>query len=117
MTPRFGWAPWRRDLRLSDLWHPEYPDDIRALLHDGGPLFRTAAPELVWVRLTDRVDDGIYRATLLNQPHGLTNRRQGDVIHVVVADGAHRLIYMSDRYLYERSCRSDGGRRPRRPRG
>jgi hypothetical protein len=102
MKPRFGWAPWRRDTRLSDLLHPDYPDDIQALLHDGGPLFRTAAPELVWVRLTDRVDDGIYRGTLLNQPFGLTNRQQGDTIHVAVADGAHRLVYIGDRYLYER---------------
>jgi hypothetical protein len=61
-------APWRRDARLSGRFHPDFPDDLQVLLHDGGPLFSTVRPEAVWARLLERVDDGVYRGILLNQP-------------------------------------------------
>jgi hypothetical protein len=96
-------ASWRRDAHLSGKLHPDFPDDIRVLLHDGGPLFCSFPPEVVWARLVSRVDDGVYRAILLNQPFQLTNRTVGDLIHVAVAGGDHPLVYVTDRYLIERA--------------
>ncbi len=40
--------PWRSDPLLEGRFHPEYPDDLQVIVHDGGPRLTKNAPELMW---------------------------------------------------------------------
>jgi hypothetical protein len=97
-------TPWRNDARLAGRFHESYPDDLQVLVHQGGPRLSDRAPELIWVRLIGTsTSRGVYRGSLLNQPHQLTQVRQGSEILVLVAEGAPHPVRTTMEYLRERS--------------
>lgn len=52
--------PWRTDPALSGRFHPDYPDDLQVIVHDGGPRFTEKPPELIWVTVTAK-DEKAFR--------------------------------------------------------
>jgi hypothetical protein len=91
-------AVWHDDPALEGRFHADYPDDVQMLIHNGSFRFTRNAPEVVWVRITSRMeferDDGkqatAYKATLLNQPHHLEGFEKGDdVLFLADADYEH----------------------------
>jgi hypothetical protein len=93
--------PWRSDSLLAGRFHPQYPDDLQVIVHDGGPRFAQTAPELVWVTVTGNHGKA-YRGKLLNQPHGLKSVRQGDEILFLAVATAEHPFQVSEKYLAER---------------
>jgi hypothetical protein len=82
---------WRTHARLQGRFHPDYPDDVQVVVHDGGPRMSDRAPELVWVRIL-RHEGGVYAARVLNKPHQLLTVKEGDeILFVVPASGEHLL--------------------------
>ncbi|WP_257454192.1 hypothetical protein [Archangium lipolyticum] len=122
-------APWRNDPGLVGHFHPEYPDDLQVIVHDGEPRRTQRAPESCWVRVTGmepailrpviyepeenplsrEVFDARYRApspvfvgALINQPHHLKNVKQGDEIRFLVVPGLPLPLHVTREYLRER---------------
>src|SRR5262245_12826318 len=98
-------AVWRSDPDLSTRFHPQYPDHLQVLLHDGEPRRTSRGPEACWVEITalhghvrfpnmtreaagsDRVhwiERAVYRATLLHPTHGLTTIGEGQSLLFLV---------------------------------
>lgn len=79
---------WRSDPHLAGRFHPDYPDDLQVLVHNGSFRFSQHAPELMWVRVLARLEwthnDGrigyVYRGVLLNKPHWLPNVKEGETL-------------------------------------
>ncbi|MGV3721034.1 MAG: hypothetical protein ACO1SX_08995, partial [Actinomycetota bacterium] len=46
------WGAWRAHPKLRGRLHPDHPDDLQVIVHDGGPRISTHAPEAVWVSVT-----------------------------------------------------------------
>src|SRR5262245_38476224 len=102
---------WRNDPELSARFHPQYPDHIQALLHDGEPRRTNRPPEACWVAVTavhgrmrfadvacepggprsaarvHWIERPVYRATLLHPSHALTTVREGQSILFLVVPG------------------------------
>jgi hypothetical protein len=119
--------PWRADPALAPRFHPDYPDDLEVIVHDGEPRRTQRPPELCWVRVTGvhaaarlpraapdaqappsaadvRWDTRpVYRGELLNQPHALTSVRQGDAVLFLVVPGLPNPLQVTDGYLAERA--------------
>lgn len=93
--------PWRTDPLLVGRFHPEYPDDLQVLVHDGGPRISKCRPELVWVRIVGTAN-GVFSATVLNQPSYLKAVKQGDVIQFLVTPSCQHPILVTAKYLAER---------------
>jgi hypothetical protein len=74
---------WRNHPQLQALLHPEYPDDLQVIVHDGGPRMTDRRPEVVWVRIRT-VEDNVFTAEVLNQPRQLASVRQGDRIRFII---------------------------------
>lgn len=109
-------APWRHDPLLAGKFHPQFPDDIQALVHDGDPRRTRRGPELCWVRI-QRVERAptrrlastevepsrhVYIAELLNQPHTLQSVRRGERLKVISVHGLPYPLHVTDDYLRER---------------
>jgi hypothetical protein len=86
---------------LGGRFHPDCPDDIQVLIHDGGPRRSPVPPEVVWVRVHGH-EDGVYRGSVLNEPQRLTTVKQGQDIGFILADNCPHLLYVTDHYLRER---------------
>ena len=71
--------PWRNDPRLLGRFHPEYPDDVQVIVHDGGPRITDRRPEGVWVRVMG-CDGEVFRGQVLNQPNQLEKVKEGDMV-------------------------------------
>lgn len=93
---------WREDPGLKGRFHPDAPDDIQVLLHDGGPRVTDKAPELVWVTIT-AMNGPRFRGAVLNQPRYLMTVAQGDEITFMSVAGCEHLLLVTDAYLSERS--------------
>lgn len=94
-------APWRNDPHLAGKFHPQFPDDLQALVHDGDPRRMRRGPELCWVRI-QRVENGVYIAALLNQPHTLQSVKKGDAIKLLSVAGMPHPLHVTEDYLRER---------------
>jgi predicted nucleic-acid-binding Zn-ribbon protein len=92
--------PWRDDPRLKGRFHPQAPDDLQVLVHDGGPRLTDRSPELVWVTVTGG-SDNVFVGRVLNQPQQLNSVQQGVSIKFVATTGEH-LLKVTDKYLAER---------------
>jgi hypothetical protein len=114
-------APWRNDPLLAGQFHPQFPDDTQALVHDGDPRRMRRGPELCWVRFqrvarapTRRLltleragteiepSRHVYVGELLNQPHTLKSVKRGDRIKVISVHGLPHPLHVTDDYLTER---------------
>ena len=103
-------APWYRDPLLAGKFHPQHPDDIRAIVHDGDPRRTRRAPELCWVRIL-RVDAvasaagrNVYLGELLNAPHALTSVARGTRVKLMGVPGLPHPLQVTDAYLRERAA-------------
>ena len=94
--------PWRTDEALAGKFHPDYPDDIQVIVHDGGPRLTEKQPELMWVRVTGKHGNA-YRGKLLNQPHQLASLKQDDSVLFLVANAKNEPFMVTDKYLQERA--------------
>lgn len=67
--------------------HPQYPDDVRALLFKDG-----VKTEIVWVR-TNQIINGKIAGTLLNQPNSpLFGFNRGDTVTLVLIPAEGRMV-------------------------
>lgn len=92
---------WREHPGLKGRFHPDFPDDLQVIVHDGGPHFTAHAPELVWVTVT-AANGEVFSGRVLNQPSSLANVRPGDEIRFIVAQGSQHPILALRKYLSER---------------
>ena len=93
--------PWRNDPRLLGRFHPEYPDDVQVIVHDGGPRTTDRRPEIVWVRVIG-CDGEVFRGQVLNRPDQLEMVKQGDFIKFIVPESGAYPILVREQYLKER---------------
>jgi len=93
---------WREHERLKGKFHPEHPDDVQVLLHDGGPRVTERRPELAWVRVT-ACSGSTFTGTVLNQPEQLVGVQQGSVVSFVVPEGGEHPLMVTEKYLRERA--------------
>jgi hypothetical protein len=101
--PKAGtlWGRWRAHPRLSGRFHPDCPDDLQVLVHDGGPRLTDRRPELVWVRVTGW-DGDVFAGRVLNKPHQLVTVQGGSAIRFVVPAGGEHPLLVTAKYLHER---------------
>jgi len=95
-------TPWRDDPKLRTRFHPDFPDDLQVLVHDGGLRTTDKQPELVWVRVSGGCSPW-YFGTVLNQPIDLLSVHQGSTIHFVVPQGGEYPLMVTEQYIRERS--------------
>jgi hypothetical protein len=95
-------TPWREHSKLRGRFHPQYPDDLEVLVHDGGPRIAATAPELMWVRVVGMSDDA-FLGTLLNAPKQLTSVAIGAEILFVVPKRFEYPLRVTAQYLAERT--------------
>jgi hypothetical protein len=100
-APGTLWGWWRGHPKLRGRFHPEAPDDLQVLVHDGGPRLTDRRPELVWVRVTGGEGD-VFTGTVLNQPHQLVSVAQGSAIRFLVPEGGEHPLLVTEKYLRER---------------
>jgi hypothetical protein len=96
-------SAWRDDPRLAGRFHPDFPDDLQVLVHDGGPRVSKNPPELIWARIVAARDtDGDYDAVALNQPYQLSSLKEGTRFVFRVRAGAPHPFLVSDEYRADR---------------
>ncbi|MCW8131424.1 MAG: hypothetical protein KIS92_13830 [Planctomycetota bacterium] len=96
------WGTWYDHPRLQGKFHPDYPDDLQVIVHDGGPRITQARPELIWVRITGGSGD-LFSGQVLNKPTQLkTVSAYQEIKFIVPGGGAHPLM-VTDKYLKERA--------------
>lgn len=93
---------WREHHELGGKFHPDHPDDLQAIVHDGGPRTSAAAPELVWVTITG-IEGDVLSGRILNQPLHLASVSKGSMATFIVARGAPHPVLVTPRYLAERA--------------
>jgi hypothetical protein len=92
---------WRNHPKLKGQFHPEYPDDLQVLIHEGGPRLTRKCPELVWLTVTG-MDGEVFRGRILNKPEQLTGIQEGSEIQFVIPVGGAYPLMVSKKYLEER---------------
>lgn len=93
---------WRTHPDLQHRLHPQHPDDLQVIVHDGGPRLTHARPEQVWVTITDMSGD-IFKGRVLNVPEQLTTIRQGQIIAFRVKTGTPYAVMVTAKYIEEKS--------------
>jgi hypothetical protein len=101
---------WRTDPDLAGRFHPDYPDDIQVVAHEGSFRFTQARPEIVWARIglmiEGKFEDGsvfrYYKAHLLNQPHQLKTLTVGQEILFMAHKSYRYGILVTYDYLQDR---------------
>ncbi|NLF68239.1 MAG: DUF2314 domain-containing protein [Candidatus Anammoximicrobium sp.] len=96
------WGAWREHPELKGRFHPEYPDDVQVVIHDGGPRRTENRLEVVWLRVS-WMDGDVMQGRVLNQPVQLQTVRRGSQIRCLVADAIEYPVMVTDQYLQERS--------------
>ncbi|NHZ98031.1 hypothetical protein [Massilia sp. CCM 8734] len=91
---------WRTHPALSGKFHPDYPDDIQVIIHDGGPRITTLNPEAAWVTVTG-VDGDVFSGRLIITPTQVTSVRLNQSIRFIATSNNHPVM-VSDKYLEER---------------
>ncbi len=92
---------WRDHPRLQGRFHPDAPDDVQVLVHDGGPRLTDRRPEVVWVTVIGCDDSDLFTGRVLNNPQHLVTASEGDEIKFIAPSGEH-LLMVTDKYLIER---------------
>lgn len=92
---------WRTHPSLNGKLHPDHPDDLQVVVHDGGPRLTQQRPEAVWVTITS-LEDGVFAGRILNAPAQLTSVQQNQTIRFLVDSGAGYPVMVTDKYLRER---------------
>lgn len=97
---RVATGPWAAEPALRGRLHPEYPEDLMVLAHDGGPRFSPHPAEGIWVRLTGGSGTR-FRGVALNQPHHLETVSEGQEIQFIVPAAGHPVM-VTETYLADR---------------
>lgn len=119
-------GPWRDDPDFAKRFHPDHPDDLQVLVHDGEPRRTKRGPEACWVTVTgvhgtlkspvaskdaklplpadaiQWIERKVYRGSLLNQPKQLASVKQGDDVLFIHAPGIPHALLVVAGYLRER---------------
>lgn len=69
---------WHKDPKLQRRFHPDYPNDLQVIVHNGGPRLSKNSPELVRVRIIG-YKDNVYSGEVLNQPKQLEEITQASI--------------------------------------
>lgn len=93
---------WRTHTLLKTLFHPDFPDDLQVIVHDGGPRLTNRRPEAVWVRLHAAEAPDQVVGTVLNQPAQLTSVKLGQDVRCLVTASAKFPVLVTAKYLAER---------------
>src|SRR6187399_1962076 len=92
---------WRVHPKLQGRFHPDAPDDLQVLIHDGGPRLSDRTPEAVWVTVTGCDENDVFTGRVLNQPQHLQSIEQGTEIKFI-APSCRYLLMVTGKYLSER---------------
>ncbi|MEE8104662.1 MAG: hypothetical protein V3T86_03910 [Planctomycetota bacterium] len=92
---------WRDQPKLHGKFHPDFPDDVQVVAHDGYPRRVGRSSERIWVRISGVREDGAFAGRVLNKPHQLTTVSEGSEIIFVATAGEH-LLMTTDAYLLDR---------------
>lgn len=92
---------WQQHPKLRQRFHPDAPDDLQVIVHDGGPRLSRNSPELVWVTVIGADESDVFTGRVLNQPQQLKTVSQGTFIKFVAPAGDH-LVMVTEKYLLER---------------
>ena len=95
-------SPWKEHPKLQGRFHPDFPDDLQVIVHEGGPHTSDRRPELVWVRVTE-CQDKVFSGIVLNKPSQLQNIAQGSRIQFIVPEGGQHPLQVTGKYIQERS--------------
>ncbi|MFB9240214.1 hypothetical protein IV454_23075 [Massilia antarctica] len=91
---------WRTHPALAGKLHPNHPDDIQVIIHDGGRRMTSAHPELAWVSITGVAGD-IFSGRVIIAPTQLETVRINQSIRFI-ATGTGHPVMVSEKYLKER---------------
>jgi hypothetical protein len=92
---------WRHHPKLRGRFHPEHPDDLQVLVHEGGPRTAVSRPELMWVRIIGESEDA-FLGTVLNTPEQLETIQAGSEVFFIMPDGFDHPVRATQQYLAER---------------
>lgn len=93
---------WRTHPSLKGKLHPEHPDDLQVIVHDGGPRLTQLHPEAVWVIITS-FDDGLFSGRVLNTPTQLKSIQRDQTVRFLSDSGSPHPVMVTDKYLRERA--------------
>jgi hypothetical protein len=120
-------SPWLTDPALSGRFHPQQPNDLQVVVHDGEPRRTKLAPEAAWVTVTgvhgilrmpvaseatkmpldpsqvSWSERAVYTATLLNEPRQLVTVRRGESLLFLHSPGIPHPVRVTEQYIAERS--------------
>ena len=94
---------WRRHPKLLGRFHPDHPDDLQVIVHEGGPRLSQRRPEAVWVGVTG-CDGDVFEGHVLNEPSQLPTIRQGQMIRFIVPERGELPVLVTEKYLRERAA-------------
>jgi len=92
---------WQTHPSLKDKLHPDHPNDLQVVVHDGGPRITKNQPEAVWVTITG-LQNGVFSGTVLNAPRQLQSVTQNQVIEFLADNGTKHPAMVTKKYLREK---------------
>ena len=103
-------AVWHRDPAFEGKFHPQYPDDVQVIVHEGSFRFTETKPELMWAKILEPyevtdINGGTiraYKAQLLNQPFNLKTIKMGSEILFIAPLRYRHPIRVTEQYLADR---------------
>lgn len=92
---------WRNHPSLKDKLHPQHPDDLQVVVHDGGPRLTERRPEAVWVSITS-LQGNVFEGRVLNEPSQLESVARNQSIRFLVDTGTDHAVMVTEKYLREK---------------
>ncbi|MDQ1923331.1 hypothetical protein [Massilia pseudoviolaceinigra] len=92
---------WRTHPALAGKLHPNHPDDIQVIIHDGGRRITSLHPELAWVTISG-VEGDIFTGRVIVSPTQLVTVRINQSIRFIATGTGHPLM-VSEKYIMERA--------------
>lgn len=94
---------WRTHPQLREKLHPDHPDDLQVIVHDGGPRMTDRHAEAIWVTVTG-ADNDVFTGRVLSVPTQLETVSQGQEIGFIAANGVPHPVMVTEKYLRERAA-------------
>jgi hypothetical protein len=93
---------WREHPKLKGRFHPDRPDDLQIMVHDGGPRFTDRRPEILWTQVLG-ADGDVFIGRVLDQPNQLKNVQAGAEIRFIAPESGSHPLLVTGKYLGERA--------------
>ena len=77
-----------------------HPNDIKVLIHDGGPKITEKCPELAWVTITG-LEDRWVLGRIITEPKNLNSVFKGAQIKLVAFSTEYPPVLVTDKYIAE----------------